>query len=189
MPSCGPHGSRVELGCGTTHTRTPLGRSPMGELAPACWFQFTPHVPRCATPVWQPKPTRGSGSAAPAQRITGTAMFTKPPRCRPASPAVCGEGVGRPRLSQGGSPPPPPHWGQARPGPAPPGCCGPGSTGWLLARRAASAQTGKGWWGERCLLYHLVRLLIMDGAASGWPGAWSRPWEKPSGSSQRSAGA
>lgn len=66
----------------------------------------------CAWPVWQPKPTRGSGSAVLAaahRRDRYARSAAKPPRCWPASPppAAHGDGAERPQLSRGGHLPDP----------------------------------------------------------------------------------
>lgn len=112
-------------------------------------------------------------SSAGGSTGTGTVSATEPSQCWAGiTPSHhVWDGVGGPRFHRGGAPSPPPHDSQARPGPTPAGCCGPGSTGaaagTVCGESATLTSDGKrvvG--GERCLLNHLMRLLLMAGA--GW---------------------
>lgn len=137
----------------------------------------------CAWPVWQPKPTRGSGSPAPVssyRRDRHARGAAEPPRCRPPSPpAAHGDEARRPRFP----------WGTDRrphPDAAGPDPKRPGAPKRLLAqcagKSAAFISDGKkDEGGERCLLYHLMTLLLMEGAAERLAGFRELPWGKACG--------
>lgn len=177
-------GSKLPAGSLRASWLLPVGlRSLSHQMCPAV------QVRSCACLVWQPKPTRGSGLAVPvaAHRWNRHACSaTKPPS---AGQPLCllpragmewgGHG------SLGGSPPSPaPSWPRRTQSSAARllwpwehrSSCWHGARGTV----PPSLQMVKGGGEKCCLLYHLMTLLLMEGAAEQLAGFLELPLGKAS---------
>lgn len=196
---CGGTGTRAPLG---RSPKTGLGEGHRGSCGQAAHgqagsrlaasgaaLQTCPavRVRGCAWLVWQPKPSSSLGSAAPAaahcqdRHARGAA---EPPWCQPASPPAAIRGEATAPL--GTAPVTRPIVAGSDPVQHRRAAVARGAPRRLLARcagkSAAFASDGKsgagGGGGKRCLLYHLMTLLLMEGAAEWLAGFLEPPLGK-----------